>query len=320
MMTMGCTIASYDQNYLEGMVTQYNAETASEPHIAPLTPERFLELVAAKRYFDPGGLLIAVEHGQVVGWVHACVAPGTEPWHDQEKLVPAIRMLICPRRRLDIAQALVEEATKWLKASGKAELEAGSCRSGYPFYRGLWMGGEPMTPATMPHLHLAFEVAGYKVDGESVFMVAEVHSPPPQASSALPVELVERPAEMAHETMRESWAGFQPMEVRAVVDGSEVGSIGWALLPHVAERLGAPCANIWALGVKEEHRRKGVASALISHVLAHGYALGARFASVGTQLWNAPAHSAYRNFGFSPYCLLIERILKLAPEVGAADG
>ena len=45
---------------------------------------------------------------------------------------------------------------------------------GYPFYRGLWMGGEPMGPAHLPHIQLALEVGGYKNTQESIFMTARL--------------------------------------------------------------------------------------------------------------------------------------------------
>jgi hypothetical protein len=30
--------------------------------------------------------------------------------------------------------------------------------------------------------------------------------------------------------------------------------------------------------------------------------------SVGTQLWNAPAHASYAKYGFSPHCVLVGRL------------
>jgi GNAT superfamily N-acetyltransferase len=308
---MSLRIVTYDRVHLEGMVALYNAETAFEPHIAPLTPGRFTELVEAKSCFDPAGLFLALDGGGVAGWVHACIAAGTEPWHDPGKSVASIRMLIYPRERLEVGAALVAEATAWLRATGKPELEAASARSGYPFYRGLWMGGEPMGPASMPHVQLAFEVGGYKTEQESIFMVGELGRQRAATTADVPIALIDSPAQMAHEPMRESWVGFEPMRVRALLDGEEVGSLGWAVLPHVAERLGAPCVSIWSLGVREQHRRQGIGSALVSHCLERGYALGARFASVGTQLWNAPAQGLYAKHGFRPYCILVERILKV---------
>jgi GNAT superfamily N-acetyltransferase len=80
------------------------------------------------------------------------------------------------------------------------------------------------------------------------------------------------------------------------------------VLPQVEERLGAPCLNIWGLGVDERHRRKGLASALVSRTLSRAYAQGARVASVGTQLWNTAAHATYAKLGFRPHRLLIGRI------------
>ncbi len=303
---MTLTIETYGRDRLEQMLALYNAETAHEPHIAPLTPERFRALIEQKSYFDPDGLLVAVEDGAVVGWAHACVVPGSETWHDQERPAAQLRMLIYPRTRLKVGHILVAEATGWLARSGLPLQLALHAQAGYPFYRGIWMGGEPMGPASMPHVQLALEVGGYKLTQESIFMTMrldEAPSPRPVAG----VELIEHAAEMKHATQRESWRGFAPRRTRALIASAEVGSIGWVIEPHVADRLGAPCMNIWALGVREEYRRKGIAAALIADALRSAYAQGARFASVGTQLWNAAAHATYASFGYVPSCLLIGR-------------
>ena len=147
-------------------------------------------------------------------------------------------------------------------------------------------------------------------------MTAELTAPP-DADTAVPIELVETAAEMKHEPMRESWIGFEPMRIRAMVGGEEAGSIGWVLLPHVADRLGAPAMNIWTLGVRDKYRRQGIASALIARAMARSYALGARFGSVGTQLWNAPAHASYAKYGFSPHCVLVGRLREPSMPEGA---
>jgi len=308
----GFSIETYARKHLEGMTALYNAETAFEPHIAPLNPERFIGLVEQKSYFDPQGLFVAVEAGRVVGWIHACVAAGSEGGQDPNRVAARIRMLIYPRDRLKVGGALVREATVWLRSFRRGEIEAMHAKVGYPFYRGLWMGGEPMCPVTLPHAHLAFEVGGYKTTQESIFMVAEMSMRPQEVKAEVAVDLVETVAEMRHEPMRESWIGFEPMRILAKIGGEDAGSIAWVMLPHVADRLGAPCMNIWGLGVREQYRRKGIASALISRAMARSYAQGARFASVGTQLWNAPAHATYAKLGFYPHAVLVGRVLNLA--------
>jgi GNAT superfamily N-acetyltransferase len=305
-------IETYDRRYLDEMTALYNAETQFEPHIAPLDRERFTTLVEAKSYFDPDGLLVARESDGVVGWAHACVAPGSEGGHNPARSVARIRLLIFPRERLNVGASLVSAATEWLRPRAVGEIEAMHAKAGYPFYRGLWMGGEPMCPTTLPHVQVALEVGGYKNTQESIFMTAGYSSPPGEIRADVPLELVEAPAEMGHEPMRESWHGFTPMRVRALVGGEEAGSVGWVLQPHVADRLGAPCVNIWSLGVRLPHRRKGIASALVSRALLLGHRLGARFASVGTQLWNAPAHATYARLGFRPHVVLVGRALDLS--------
>jgi GNAT superfamily N-acetyltransferase len=306
---MSVSLETYGHLYLEEMTALYNAETAFEPHIAPLDPEGFVALVEQKSYFDPTGLLVAVDGGEVVGWVHACVAPGSEGGHDPAKRVARIRMLIFPRDRLKVGAALVTAATEWLRPRAEGEFEALHARYGYPFYRGLWMGGEPMCPATLPHVQMALEVGGFKNTQESIFLVAEMTAPPEEIAPGQPVELIDEATEMRHDGMRESWIGFEPRGVRARVNGEAAGNLSWVMIPYVAERLGAPCMNIWSLGVPEAFRRRGIATALISHAMTRAYSEGARFASVGTQLWNAHAHATYAKLGFRPYCVLVGRTL-----------
>ncbi len=297
---------TYHSNYLEAMLSLYNAETAHEPHIAVLQPDQFIAIIERKTYFDPSTVLIAREGANVLGWVHACVTPGSESWHDQDKQAAQIRMLIFSRTHLDIGALLVREATALLEQRGNTTQLGIHAQVGYPFYRGLWMGGEPMGLTQIPQIQMALEVGGYKNTQESIFMVATLTAIP-QAQASVPIELIEAPATMQHPTQRESWLGFQPMRTRAILNGEEVGSIGWVVIPHVAAKLGAPCMNIWGLGVAEAQRRKGIAAALIANALRSAYTQGARFASVGTQLWNAPAHATYARFGFVPVQILIGR-------------
>lgn len=310
--SMTFTIDQYTVEHLPGAVAVYNAETAAEAHIAPLSPDLFQELVVTKSYFDPAGVFVAIRAGTVIGWVHACVAPGSEGHHHPARSIPHIRMLVFDRDRPKVGQALVSEATQWLEQSVSKHANTDAilalhARAGYPFYRGIWMGGEPLGPVTMPHVQMALQVGGYRNSQESIFMVAEMEALLPAYRASLAVEIHEESMPMAHEAMRESWIGFEPMRTCAMVGESEVGSIGWVILPHVGRRLGAPCVNIWSLGVQEQHRRKGIASALVSHIMRRGYESGARFASLATQLWNAPAHATYTKMSFVPYCIVVGR-------------
>jgi ribosomal protein S18 acetylase RimI-like enzyme len=234
--------------------------------------------------------------------------------------LPQLRMLLFPRERMDVGAALVAGVTEWMRPRGR-RLLALSCELGYPMYRGLWLGGEPMGTALLPHVQVALEVGGFKTTQESIFLVARLDGPPAEAGTKGPIELADSPAEMVSPAMADSWKGFEPWTVRATLGGQKVAEIGWVVLEHVARRLGAPVLNIWSLGVQEAHRRKGFASALVARALRAGYRRGARFASLGTQLWNAPAQGTYARFGFHPYCVLTARAMDVPePAAGGAAG
>ena len=308
-------IDTYGRHYLEGMIDLYNRQTSFAPHIAPLTAELFIELVEGKSCFDPAGLFVAHDGGRVIGWIHACVAAGSEPHHEPGDLRHRIRMLLYEPQELKAGKALVHEATAWLSGRGATSIEAMHAKWGYPLYRGLWAGGEPLCPAELAHVHLALEVGGYRNTQESIFMTARMSTPPDQPRCGIDIELVDRPAAMAHEPMRQSWIGFEPMYTQAMAGGEVAGTIGWVVLPHVT-RLGAPALNIWTLGVRDLFRRKGVAGALIARAMRLGYERGARHCSVGTQLWNAPAHASYARFGYTPASVLVGRSQELKPAQG----
>jgi ribosomal-protein-alanine N-acetyltransferase len=53
------------------------------------------------------------------------------------------------------------------------------------------------------------------------------------------------------------------------------------------------------LAVLPEHRRHGVASALLLHVMAEGVRLGAKSATLEVRRSNEPARRLYERFGFS---------------------
>jgi [ribosomal protein S18]-alanine N-acetyltransferase len=53
------------------------------------------------------------------------------------------------------------------------------------------------------------------------------------------------------------------------------------------------------LAVAPEHRRCGVASALLTHVLRHGAALGAKRATLEVRRSNQEARALYERFGFA---------------------
>lgn len=301
---MALTIQPHQNDDVPVLCELFNQQAHDIDHIARLDTPRFNALVVAKPYFDPQGLLVARDGGETIGWIHACVAAGSEPYHDPANAVARIRMLCFEPGRLDVGAALLHAAHAYLRQRGCMKIEAFHARHGYPFYRGLWMGGEPMAPVTLPHVLIALTTAGYRLTQQSVFMTCRMTDPPTRQRRVPELQIDDQPTTMAHEPMRASWIGFEPHSAAAAIEGRHVGAIHWVLVPHLADKLGAPCVNIWGLGVESAYRGRGFANELIHHVLRQGYDRGARHASVGTQVWNHPAHATYARAGFHPHTLL----------------
>ncbi len=308
---MSLTIDPYDRRHLEAMIDLYNRLTAHEPHIAKLTPQLFVDVIEAKSYFNPAGLFIARRDDDVVGWVHASIAHGTEIWHDPAPTHAHIDLLIFPREDLPVGRALVARAVEWLRPHGHKTIEGIGAVHGYPFYRGLWIGGERINTVSLPQLHLALACEGFVVQGEGSLKTTAFGQRPRPLAAAAAVEYEDSPLDMKHQTIRESWLGFEPMVIKANVDGKEVGTLGWVVMPHHAHKLGAPCVSIYMLHVADSQRRKGVGAALVSRAFAQAYERGARFASVGTQIENVAANMTYEKLGMHTHQLVSSRQLRL---------
>ncbi len=65
--------------YLPSLVAFLNRSFTGHRHYAPITEADFAERVLVQRGFDPGGLILGMQEGQVVGAVHAIKPPASLP-------------------------------------------------------------------------------------------------------------------------------------------------------------------------------------------------------------------------------------------------
>lgn len=302
-------VEPYEKRDVPAMVRLFNHQCEHERHVAVLTAEIFDQLVEAKPYFDPHGLLVARRGGEVIGWVHAAVTGPTEPWYDTAMRLARVSMLVYKPGDLAAGRALVSAATQWLREQGHERIHAFHAHGGYPFYRGLFTGGEYTAPSSLAHLHQALRHCGYAIAHESVTQSAAMPTAPEPVEPHVPAEFHDRPLTMAHETMAASWTGFEPRVIDVTITGEHAGQIGYVVLPHLAARLGSPCLDIYMMGVNPQRRRLGLGWALVNRAMRAGYERGARVASVYTEMHNQAAAGTYARCGFSPFGLNLGRVL-----------
>jgi len=102
---------------------------------------RLEELVLAKPYFDPHGLIVATDEDAPVGFVHAGFGPTVDLSALSRKQGVVSTLLVQDDPRHDeIAAALLNQAEAYLRGGGAEKVLAGGAGPNCPFYLGLYGG------------------------------------------------------------------------------------------------------------------------------------------------------------------------------------
>ncbi len=125
--------------------------------------DAFELFVYSQPYFDPAGLILAVEDGRPIGFVHAGFG-----FSDDRSRLQFDRGVICvvlvdPQyRRRGIGTELVRRAEEYLRERGTAQCLAGGAAGCDPFYFGIYGGARPSGfLQSDPLAHEFFRSLGY---------------------------------------------------------------------------------------------------------------------------------------------------------------
>lgn len=233
----------------------------------------------AKPYFDPAGLIFAIDEGRPVGFVHAGFGPGAPGsyWPDTSTGVICALGVIPSHRRQGVGGELLRRAEKYLRSRGATEILAGPCRPVNPFTFGLYGGSDSAGFLASDGLARPFfEHKGYAVTQtigvfQRALQRAFMPSDPrflglqpcyeivgaPYSRAGFYRECVLGPIEAVEYRLREKQSG----EVAARVILWDMATFGFA--------WGETAVGLIDLDVTPELRRQGMAKFLLAHVLAH---------------------------------------------------
>jgi ribosomal protein S18 acetylase RimI-like enzyme len=296
------------------VVEVFNRGVAGLPYCATLDAGFFRESIAARACFERGGLILAYRGGRPVGYVHASATPNADR-QGLRRDVGAISALFAPPDEPATAAALLAAAEGWLAAGGATKaIGWGGNAGGYPFYRGLLCGLEPVLPEAHAVALRAFRAAGYVPYFTSHLLVADTAGPFPERPPALPVRVVVEGRRLASRWDADSWRGHRPLECRASLAASgggdppargDAGTLVFAAMPRLSAQQASEIGGIASLGVREPYRRRGIATLLLARTLNTLLAAGVRRCLVGCRQDNAPALALYHRYGFRPRATLI---------------
>jgi GNAT superfamily N-acetyltransferase len=98
--------------------------------------------VFAKPYFEPAGLIVAMDGATTVGFAHAGFGPNAErSGLSTDKGVTCLVGVIPSHRRRGIGSELLRRCEDYLRQRGTTELYAGGMAPMNPFYLGIYGGG-----------------------------------------------------------------------------------------------------------------------------------------------------------------------------------
>ncbi len=101
-------------------------------------------LVFSQTYFDPAGLIAAVDVDRVVGFVHAGFGPNADESGLSHNRGVICAVMVQPEyRRRGIGRELVARAERYLASNGSTTIFAGPSEGLDPFYVGLYGGCRP---------------------------------------------------------------------------------------------------------------------------------------------------------------------------------
>jgi len=285
---MATEIVTYNESLIGEAIRVFNRENEGAEHVVPLSDAIFREQVASKETFSPDGCFLAMEKGRALGLALTSVGPNddlTEP--DPEAGV--IDGLFFPLERLDVGEELLRRCMGHLRSRGAKRIYGFASVGGYPFWRGLYMGAEPVCLTSYVQAWATFMAFGFRHHQQSLNYLGEPVEMPYRGDIAYE----EAPLDVSSTWARNSWKGLAPRLLRVRGEDSILGDIGWVQMPHLSEHAGCPMAGIYQMWVAEGSRRQGIATSLMGKLFEILGGRGVRRVLVGTAVNNTAARRTY---------------------------
>jgi ribosomal protein S18 acetylase RimI-like enzyme len=301
----GLRIEPYTPDRAEDVAQIFTTTTTNLPYCGILNADLVQDRLTAPSYFDPQALLIASRGGRPIAYSHGAFGRPPQGSETPDRSVGNIRGLFFLPEDGDAGQILLDELIAYLTRGGAQDLQGWGSFAGYPFYRGLYMGTEPVASAVQAHVVVRFVQAGFTINQRSIFLARPLEAQAPAAQAQPPVDLVTAPFAPSSTWEAETWLGLEPWRTTASREGQQVGQITWALLTDLTARRGHLVGSIAGLNVAADCRRQGIAKTLVLDVMRACYRAGAREITVATTQENTAALHTYYACGFTEREILL---------------
>jgi GNAT superfamily N-acetyltransferase len=293
---MSWEIAAYKESLVEELIGVFNRETVQDEFVVPLTPAIWSAQISSKPLFSPDGCFLALEHGRAIGF--ALTSPGVD---DKRQVadpgVGVVDGLFFPQDRLEVGDALLARCMEYFQTRGTVKTVYGFASfGGYPYWRGLYCGAEPVCLTHYHHAWIAFMAQGFTHHQQSINYLGT----PEQRAYRQDLDYIESDLCLSSQWASQSWKGHQPKVITVYKEGEPMGYIGHVHLPFLSEHRQKSAAGIYGMQVYAPFRRQGIATSMINYLFDRAHERGVQEILVGTTVENRAARRTYEKGGMRP--------------------
>jgi GNAT superfamily N-acetyltransferase len=276
----------------------------------PMSPAIFEDRVLNKAIFDRLGLILAVEDGRPVGFVHAGFGSlGDESAPSTELGVISMVMLHAPSNVAQVADELLRRAEDYLRQRGGKAIIAGGVHPADPFYLGLY-GGSAMTGILQTDVaaRQLFSTHGYREIKRYVVLQRELAHFRPTVDRQQ-MQIRRRIDFLTREDPRpKTWwdactyGSFDRtvFELQPRGGGQPVAHVTFWDMEPLAASWGVHAAGLVGLSVDVDQRRQGLGTYLLGEALRHLHSAGFALVEVHVGEDNITALALFGKLGFEP--------------------
>jgi ribosomal protein S18 acetylase RimI-like enzyme len=274
----------------------------------PVTAALLEQLVFAKPYFDPEGLIIAFADEKPLGFVHAGFGASEEQSSvDTDSGTSYLMMLRADSRDAALADQLLSRAENYLRRRGAKVIYAGGVRPLNAFYLGLYGGSElPGILVADPIAHDACRRSGYReIDRVNVLQLDLANFRPPFSRTQRQLRREAAISEVASPATTTWWEACTTCAFERIHfslspggGGDPLATVGFWDIEPLSTSWGIPTAGMLDLEVSSQRRRQGFATFLLSEAFQRLRSRGILRVEAQTMQQNAPALAFYQKLGF----------------------
>lgn len=270
----------------------------------PLSPQLFLSDVVGKRYFEPEGLALGSDGGQLVALAHAGFK--SSDWIKPDPVLGTLSMVAVEPDAMDPGVRTVTEAVRYLLRRGAKQVEAFTIDfPNTPFYNGLYGGEKAGMDEDHPRGLELMERCGFRISNGAMIMMCELADEPRRAPSSRNTKLRVGPWEspMAGTTHTECYGIPEEVRRASLLDehGVEKAGITFWHLDRYNRAAADHLAVVSHVGCAPELRGTGAAAVLQHEVHRILREEGAERVGLGAGGRNGRAVGFYRKLGYRPF-------------------